>query len=92
MTQPRIRRPRADRRPPSPPPDRRGLWRRRSRRFRRTTGCLMWVATLLLVLLVLSLLFGGFQRGAKVGGAPALGPAVTRAAWSATGQAAGPGR
>jgi hypothetical protein len=80
MTQPRIRRPRADRRPASPPPDRRGLWRRRSRRFRRTTGCLLWVATLLLALLVLSLLFGGFQRGSKVGGSPPFEPAVTRSA------------
>lgn len=42
-------------------------WRRR-RRNRRIIGCLLWVLTLLLVLLVLSLLFGGFQRGTKVGG------------------------
>ena len=31
-------------------------------------GCLLWVLTLLLVLLVLSILFGGFQRGTRVGG------------------------
>ena len=44
-------------------------------------GCLLWVLALLLVLLVLSILFGGFQRGTRVGGAgfparpaPALTP------------------
>jgi hypothetical protein len=31
-------------------------------------GCFLWILTLLLVLLVLSILFGGFQRGSKVGG------------------------
>ena len=43
-------------------------WRRR-RRSRRIMGCLLWILTLLLVLLVLSILFGGFQRGTRVGGA-----------------------
>lgn len=49
----------------------RGPWQwpfRRRRRRRRVMGCLLWILTLLLVLLVLSLLFGGFQRGTKVGG------------------------
>jgi hypothetical protein len=32
-------------------------------------GCLLWILTLLLVLLVLSILFGGFQRGTRAGGA-----------------------
>ncbi|HEY1620690.1 MAG TPA: hypothetical protein VGG25_23915 [Streptosporangiaceae bacterium] len=41
-------------------------WRRRSRR-RRALGCLLWVVTLLFVLLVLSVLFGGFQRGSRTG-------------------------
>jgi hypothetical protein len=71
------------------PPRRRGLWRRRSRRFRRATGCLLWIATLLLVLLVLSLLFGGFQRGSRTGGARPPRVAVTA---SASGQAGWPGR
>jgi hypothetical protein len=44
------------------------LRRWRTRRVRRVTGCLLWLATILLVLLVLSILFGGFQRGSKVGG------------------------
>jgi hypothetical protein len=52
-------------------------WRRRRRR-RRLTGCLLWLLTLLLVLLVLSFLFGGFRTGAKLGdGAP---PAQANAA------------
>jgi hypothetical protein len=56
--------------PAEPQPPKRGRRKRRprSRRLRRVTGCLMWVATILLVLLVLSILFGGFQRGSKVGG------------------------
>jgi hypothetical protein len=53
-------------------------WRRQHRR-RRTVGCALWILTLLGVLLVLSLLFGGFQRGHQTGGirpaapVPALG-------------------
>jgi hypothetical protein len=45
-------------------------WRRQHRR-RRVVGCLLWLATLLLVLLVLSLLFGGFRRGTGAGDGPA---------------------
>lgn len=48
-----------------------GPWQwpwRRQRRRRRVFGCLLWILTLLLMLLVLSILFGGFQRGSKVGG------------------------
>jgi hypothetical protein len=51
-----------------------GPWQwqwRRSRRRRRTVGCFLWVLTLLIVLLVLSILFGGFRRGSQVGDAPA---------------------
>jgi hypothetical protein len=53
--------------------------RRRQRRPRsRVAGCLLWVLVLLIVLVVLSLLFGGFRKGAKVGGAgpPAPVPAA----------------
>jgi hypothetical protein len=52
-------------------------WRRQHRR-RRTIGCMLWILTLLAVLLVLALLFGGFQRGHKIGGLrpPGPGPAV----------------
>lgn len=41
-----------------------GRWRRR----RRAVGCLLWVLTILVTLLVLSILFGGFRTGTKVGG------------------------
>ena len=44
-------------------------WPWRRRRNRRVFGCLLWILTLLLMLLVLSILFGGFQRGTRVGGA-----------------------
>jgi hypothetical protein len=56
-------------------------WRRRHRRG-RTMGCLLWLLTLLIVFLVLSVLFGGFQRGTRTGGSGPLptGPAVTRTA------------
>jgi hypothetical protein len=51
---------------------------RQRRRRIRPLGCLLWVLGLIIVLLVLSLLFGGFQNGTKVGlgGAP-VPPAVT---------------
>jgi hypothetical protein len=48
----------------------RSHWRRsRQRRFSRPVGCLFWVLALVVFLLLLSLLFGGFQRGQKVGSA-----------------------
>jgi hypothetical protein len=40
-------------------------WRPR----RRLTGCLLWILGLIVVLVILSLMFGGFQKGTKVGGA-----------------------
>ena len=51
-----------------------GLWRRREprRRWRprgRAAGCLLWIVAIIIVLVILSLLFGGFQKGTKVGGA-----------------------
>jgi hypothetical protein len=43
-------------------------WRRGPRRQRsRLTGCLLWVVGLIVILIVLALLFGGFQKGTKVG-------------------------
>jgi hypothetical protein len=39
----------------------------RTRRFSRPVGCLLWLLVLLATLLVLSLLFGGFDKGQKVG-------------------------
>jgi hypothetical protein len=49
-------------------------WRPR----RRLTGCLLWILGLIVFLVILSLLFGGFQKGTKVG-APA--PLPVSAAW-----------
>jgi hypothetical protein len=48
----------------------------------RAVGCLLWAALLIVLLIVLSMLFGGFQKGIKADG---LGPvrapvAVARAA------------
>lgn len=42
----------------------------------RAAGCLLWIVLLIAALIVLSVLFGGFQKGTQVKG---LGPAV--AAW-----------
>ncbi len=33
----------------------------------RAGGCLLWVVLLILVLIVLSVMFGGFQKGTKAG-------------------------
>ena len=48
-------------------------WRRGpGRRRGRLTGCLLWLIGLIVILIILALLFGGFQKGTKVGaGAPA---------------------
>jgi len=43
--------------------------RRSWRPRRRLTGCLLWVLGLIAVLVILSLMFGGFQKGTKAGGA-----------------------
>jgi hypothetical protein len=41
------------------------------RRRSRLTGCLLWILALIVTLIILSVLFGGFQKGSKVGfGAP----------------------
>ncbi len=41
--------------------------RDRPRRFSRPVGCLFWVLAFVAILLLLSLLFGGFQKGQKAG-------------------------
>jgi hypothetical protein len=58
-------------------PSRRRPARSRGRRWRprrRATGCLLWIVGLIVVLIILSLLFGGFQMGTKAGGAGILAP------------------
>jgi hypothetical protein len=47
-------------------------WRWRPRR--RLTGCLLWIVGLIVALIILSLMFGGFQMGTKAGGAGVLAP------------------
>jgi hypothetical protein len=49
-----------------------GGWRWRPRR--RLTGCLLWIVGLIVVLIILSLMFGGFRMGTKAGGAGVLAP------------------
>jgi len=52
--------------------DRRRRSRSRSRWPQsRAGGCLLWIVLLIVVLIVLSVLFGGFQKGTKTGG---IGP------------------
>ena len=41
---------------------------------RRLTGCLLWIVGLIIILIILSLLFGGFQKGTKASGLGALAP------------------
>jgi hypothetical protein len=59
-------------------------WRRRpeqpggGRRLSRPVGCLLWLVLLVVILVLLSLLFGGFRMGTRAGD---TGPApVIRAA------------
>jgi len=48
--------------------------RRRWRPRRRVTGCLLWIVGLIVVLIILSLMFGGFRMGTKAGGAGVVAP------------------
>jgi len=64
----------------------RGRWRRRWPRS-RAGGCLLWLLIFVVVMVILSIMFGGFQRGTKVGG---LGYASY--ASYAAGAGAGPSR
>jgi hypothetical protein len=36
----------------------------------RPVGCLLWIVVLLVILIVMAVLFGGFQTGTKVTGSP----------------------
>ena len=42
----------------------------------RLAGCLIWILALIALLIILSLLFGGFRKGTKVGEGPTA-PVVT---------------
>jgi hypothetical protein len=50
----------------------------RRRRFSRPVGCLIWLIALIVLLIVLSALFGGFQKGTKVNGASIVTAAAAR--------------
>jgi hypothetical protein len=54
---------------------------RRRRRWprSRTAGCLLWIVLLIALLIVLSVLFGGFQKGTKAGGLGGLCTSCTAA-------------
>jgi hypothetical protein len=52
----------------------RGRERRRWRPRNRAVGCLLWIVAALVILLLLSVLFGGFQTGKKAGSGPGSGP------------------
>ena len=61
-----------------------GRWSRRrdGARRPRLIGCLMWLIALIILLIILALLFGGFRKGTKAAGpgtrsAPAVAVAVT---------------
>jgi hypothetical protein len=52
---------------------------RGQRRIPRLIGCLLWLIALVVLLIVASLLFGGFTKGTKVSGAgPPVPPAAAR--------------
>jgi cell division protein FtsB len=55
---------------------------RQGRRKIRARGCLLWLLALVVVLLALSLMFGGFQKGTKAGGAGAPAPVSVTAGLS----------
>ncbi len=51
----------------------------RRRRFNRPIGCLIWLVALVVLIIVLSALFGGFQKGTKANGASANGASANAA-------------
>jgi hypothetical protein len=57
------------------------------RRVSGPVGCLLWLLVLLVILIVAAVLFGGFQTGTKVNGAP-QGTGLPVAALGATPRAA----
>jgi hypothetical protein len=62
--------------------------RRERRRWPRSRagGCLLWVVLLIVILIVLSVMFGGFQKGTKSNGlAPSAGACGPRYASLYTG-------
>jgi hypothetical protein len=50
----------------------------------RAGGCLLWIVLLIVILIVLSVLFGGFQKGTRQSGL-GPGPAVAAVSWRGPG-------
>jgi hypothetical protein len=46
------------------------IFGRRERPRSRLAGCLLWILALIVLLIILSLLFGGFHKGTRVGDGP----------------------
>lgn len=44
----------------------------------RRMGCLLWLVVLIAVLIVLSVLFGSFQKGTRVNGTPLSTVVISR--------------
>jgi hypothetical protein len=42
----------------------------KGRRVSRPIGCLLWLIALLIILIVVAVIFGGFQLGTKASGSP----------------------
>ena len=53
--------------------------RRRWRPRSRARGCLMWIVVLILALVVVALMFGGFRKGTKPSGLAPVCPTCTSA-------------
>lgn len=49
----------------------------RPRRLGRRVGCLLWLIAVIVLLILLASLFGGFQKGTKVGGVDAVTATAT---------------
>jgi ABC-type lipoprotein release transport system permease subunit len=75
---------------------RRTGWQRSRRRWPRSraAGCLLWVVLLIVVLIVIAVAFGGFQKGTQnkgLGGGPAA-VALSQRAGEANQGLSGPSR
>ena len=51
----------------------------RQRSRSRLAGCLIWILALIALLIIASLLFGGFRKGTKVGDGPPSPVHISRA-------------
>ncbi len=54
---------------------------RSRRRISRLSGCLLWILGIILILVLLSLMFGGFQKGTRVSGMASAPTSAGAPAW-----------